>query len=62
MRDNMELFNADYMKVFEYKGGWSWDCKECMVSGDNSPDRIGAEFEAEEHIQFHHTDLQPRDM
>lgn len=51
----------DYMVVFQLprSGEWTWDCTGCKTSGDMSPDRENAEYEADQHYITTHTDLHP---
>lgn len=50
---------TDCIEVFPYRGGWTWDCLVCLISGDDSPDRVNAEFEAEGHYEEVHVDKHP---
>ena len=50
---------TDFIEVFPYRDGWTWDCRVCFISGDDSPDRENAEYEAEGHYEEVHVDKHP---
>lgn len=50
---------TDFIEVYPYRDGWTWDCRVCFVSGDDSPDQVNAEFEAEGHYEEVHVDKHP---